>query len=295
VQSVTRLFGASVALRAVSVDFAPGPITFVQGPNGAGKSTLMSIVGTALKPSRGTVVYAPHGNSRLEARRHIGWVGHDSHCYAELSGRENVELAARIHGLDPKPAWAVVCERVQADRFANQAVATLSRGQRQRIALARALVHAPSVLLLDEPLTGLDAASVLALASRKSVSVSVRADALRLPFADNSVDIVMCSQVLHHFADVDALTLLREMNRVARRRVIVSDLRRSWLAAAGLWILSFPLRFHAVSRHDGVVSVMRGFTPTELADTVEKAVARRPGTRRRRGFRVTTSWTPVRR
>ena len=159
-QSVTRLFGASVALRAVSVDFAPGPITFVQGPNGAGKSTLMSIVGTALKPSRGTVVYAPHGNSRLEARRHIGWVGHDSHCYAELSGRENVELAARIHGLDPKPAWAVVCERVQADRFANQAVATLSRGQRQRIALARALVHAPSVLLLDEPLTGLDAASV---------------------------------------------------------------------------------------------------------------------------------------
>jgi len=148
---------------------------------------------------------------------------------------------------------------------------------------------------IDLMTIGLDAASVLAAASRKSVSVSVRANALRLPFADNSVDIVMCSQVLHHFGDADALTLLREMNRVARRRVIVSDLRRSWVAAAGLWILSFPLRFHAVSRHDGVVSVMRGFTTTELADTVEKAVARRPGTRRRRGFRVTASWTPVRR
>lgn len=160
VRGVTRLFGASVALRSVDVDFTPGAITFVQGPNGAGKSTLLSIVGTALKPSKGTVVYAPHGSSRLEARRHIGWVAHDSHCYGELSGRENVEIAARIHGLEPKPAWKSVCARVQAERFAEQAVSTLSRGQRQRIALARALVHSPSVLLLDEPLTGLDAASV---------------------------------------------------------------------------------------------------------------------------------------
>jgi heme exporter protein A len=160
VQGVTRLFGASVALRSVDVEFEPGPITFVQGPNGAGKSTLLSIVGTALRPSKGTVVYAPYGASRQLARRFIGWVAHDSHCYAELNGRENVELAARIHGLDPKPAWRAVCARVQAERFAEQPVSTLSRGQRQRIALARALVHSPSVLLLDEPLTGLDAASV---------------------------------------------------------------------------------------------------------------------------------------
>jgi hypothetical protein len=77
--------------------------------------------------------------------------------------------------------------------------------------------------------------------------------------------------------------------------VIVSDLRRSWLAAAGLWILSFPLRFHAVSRHDGVVSVMRGFTPEELVDTVHKAIGHNPVAHRRRGFRVTTSWKPVHR
>jgi len=141
---------------------------------------------------------------------------------------------------------------------------------------------------------GLDAACELAVASCNSVNVSVCADALHLPFADNSVDIVMCSQVLHHFTDADALTLLREMNRVAKTRVIVSDLRRSWIAAAGLWLLSFPLGFHAVSRHDGVVSVMRGFTTTELANTVEKAVTRRPEAQRRFGFRVTTSWIPVR-
>ena len=104
---------------------------------------------------------------------------------------------------------------------------------------------------------------------------------------------MMCSQVLHHFADRDAATLLREMNRVARTRVIVSDIRRSWLAAAGLWLVSFPLRFHAVSRHDGVVSVLRGFTPDELADTVTDAIARRPDVQRRRGFRVTASWAPA--
>jgi len=140
---------------------------------------------------------------------------------------------------------------------------------------------------------GLDAACALAVASKSAVTLSVCADALKLPFADNSIDIVMCSQVLHHFSGVRALQLLREMDRVARRRVIVSDLRRSWLAAAGIWIVSFPLRFHAVSRHDGVVSVMRGFTPNELVDTVQQAVARRPRARRRRGFRVTTSWIPV--
>jgi SAM-dependent methyltransferase len=141
---------------------------------------------------------------------------------------------------------------------------------------------------------GLDSAAVLAVACRASLDFSVCGDARRLPFADHSVDIVMCSQVLHHFVESDAGAVLREMNRVARVRVVVSDIRRSWLAAAGLWLASFPLRFHAVSRHDGVVSVMRGFTPGELSDTVQLAIARRPVAHRRRGFRVTTSWAPVR-
>jgi hypothetical protein len=139
---------------------------------------------------------------------------------------------------------------------------------------------------------GLDSAIELARASRRTVGFSVCGDALRLPFADRSVDIVMCSQVLHHFAANDALTLLREMDRVARVRVVVSDIRRSWIAAAGLWLVSFPLRFHAVSRHDGVVSVLRGFTREELADTVINAVALKPVVHRRRGFRITASWSP---
>jgi 2-polyprenyl-3-methyl-5-hydroxy-6-metoxy-1,4-benzoquinol methylase len=140
---------------------------------------------------------------------------------------------------------------------------------------------------------GLDSAIELARASRGAVSAAVCGDALRLPFADRSVDIVMCSQVLHHFEGENALRLLREMDRVARIRVIVSDIKRSWFAAAGIWLASFPLRFHAVSRHDGVVSVMRGFTAEELGDTVTEAIGRKPAVRQRRAFRVSASWAPV--
>ena len=142
---------------------------------------------------------------------------------------------------------------------------------------------------------GLDSALELARASRRTVGLTVCGDALHLPFADRSIDIVMCSQVLHHFDSTDAMTLLREMDRVARVRVVVSDLRRSWIAAAGLWLVSFPLRFHAISRHDGVVSVLRGFTREELADTVINAVALKPVVRQRRGFRITASWSPANR
>lgn len=154
---------------------------------------------------------------------------------------------------------------------------------------ARALARENGV---DLTTVGFDSALELTRASGESVSFAVCGDALRLPFADRSVDIVMCSQVLHHFAERDAAMLVREMNRVARIRVIVSDIRRSWIAAAGLWLVSFPLRFHAVSRHDGVVSVLRGFTSDELSDTVTDAIARRPVVHRRPGFRVTASWAP---
>ena len=140
---------------------------------------------------------------------------------------------------------------------------------------------------------GVDVAPELAAASAGRVDAAVCADGLRLPFADASVDVVTCSQVLHHFRGASGAALLRELSRVARVRVVVSDLRRSWMAAAGLWIASFPLLFHPISRHDGVVSVLRGFTPDELRRTVADAVGQTPRVCRRFAFRVTTSWTPT--
>ena len=118
----------------------------------------------------------------------------------------------------------------------------------------------------------------------------VRANALSLPFRDASIDIVLASQVLHHFPFSDACVMVRELHRVAAHAVVISDLRRSVLAAAGLWLGSFPLGFHPVSRHDGVVSVLRGFVPDELSSIVAEATGQRPVIRRRLGFRLTTHW-----
>lgn len=139
---------------------------------------------------------------------------------------------------------------------------------------------------------GVDASEPLARRASCQALPTARADALALPFADHSVDIVLCSQLLHHFEHERALALVRELDRVAKQRVIVSDLRRSWLAASGIWLASFPLRFHPVSRHDGVVSVLRGFTRAELEAMVERAVSGRARVRQRPTFRLTAAWTP---
>lgn len=137
---------------------------------------------------------------------------------------------------------------------------------------------------------GLELTPALAAGARARAGHSVCATALQLPFADQSVDVVTCSQVLHHFDTADAEQLLRELTRVARRAVIVSDLRRSWLAVGLLWVVSFPLAFHPVSRHDGVVSILRGFTSAELATTVRDVTGREARVRRQLGWRITATW-----
>ncbi len=140
---------------------------------------------------------------------------------------------------------------------------------------------------------GLERTTAVAAAARPRAELACVGDGLALPFADRSIDVVTCSQVLHHFADPEASVLLRELHRVARRLVIIADLRRSWLAAAGIWGASYALRFHPVSRHDGVLSVLRGYRLPELARLVRGAVGVTPLVRDHRGFRVTASWSPT--
>ncbi|MCL2448106.1 MAG: ABC transporter ATP-binding protein, partial [Polyangiaceae bacterium] len=158
--SVTKTYGAVRALIGVSARFDSASVTVLRGPNGSGKTTLLSILGTVTRPTAGGVDHGELGRTRGDVRRSLGWLGHDSLCYPDLSGRENIELAARLWGADPAGAFAAAAARFDLAAFAGRPVRTYSRGQRQRVALARALVHRPMLLLLDEPTTGLDGAAI---------------------------------------------------------------------------------------------------------------------------------------
>jgi len=159
-KGLIKTYGPTVALRGVDVTVRPGRLLVIEGANGSGKSTLLGILGTVVKPTSGRVVYEPLGDDPHDVRAEIGWLSHETMAYPDLSGRKNVELAARLVGLDVREAWARAASRFELGAFAERPVRTYSRGQRQRIALARALVHGPSLVLLDEPTTGLDKAGV---------------------------------------------------------------------------------------------------------------------------------------
>lgn len=137
---------------------------------------------------------------------------------------------------------------------------------------------------------GLDVSEQVVHAARRRLDGVVVGDARRIPLADSSVDVVTCSQLLHHFECDDAHQVIAELHRVARRWVVIADLRRSWLAAGGFWIASIALRFHPVTRVDGVASVLRGFTDAELSAWVQRATGITPRIERGRFWRVCAVW-----
>jgi heme exporter protein A len=167
IRKVGKRYGSERALAGVTLDLAARSMCAVLGHNGAGKTTLLGIVSTLVRPTGGTVAYRSRGSAVTGAavRREIGMLAHASMCYADLSARENLALIAQLYDVDASPAAIDdALDRVGLERKArDRAARTYSRGMAQRLALARALLTRPSLLLLDEPFTGLDRDGALAL------------------------------------------------------------------------------------------------------------------------------------
>jgi heme exporter protein A len=156
-----RRYGERAALRDVSLELAAGQTLVVFGPNGAGKTTLLRMLATLLRPHAGEVrvLGSPLPDDGFAVRGRIGFLGHEPLLYRELTGRENLLFHARLHRVDPGRVDTVL-EAVGMTARADDPVAELSRGMVQRLAVARAVLHEPELLLLDEPHANLDPAAV---------------------------------------------------------------------------------------------------------------------------------------
>jgi heme ABC exporter ATP-binding subunit CcmA len=157
VAAVWKFYGDFPALRDISFEVEPGGCMALLGRNGAGKTTLLRIIAGLSRPARGEVRICGAGNRDRVTRASVGILGHGISLYDELSAFENLRLFARLYGIaDAKRSANEWLERTGLDRVRDGLVREFSRGMRQRLAVARAFIHDPSVLLLDEPFTALD-------------------------------------------------------------------------------------------------------------------------------------------
>ena len=168
-RDLSKHYGRRKALARVSLTFRAGDVVGLFGPNGAGKSTFIAIVSTLMRASDGDVRYGARTAAELgdPVRSRIGLLGHELFLYADLTARENLEFFGRLYGLtDLESRVGAGLAAARLEERAGDRVASFSRGLRQRLALERALIHQPRLLLLDEPFTGLDDESAGLLSAR---------------------------------------------------------------------------------------------------------------------------------
>ena len=157
VDKVIKQFGRFAALRGVTAEFEPGRFYAILGDNGAGKTTLLRALAGLTRPTRGEVKIL--GRGPRESCRDIGYMAHPSLLYDEMSGMENLRYFARLYGIAADERCEEVIHSVGLDPALTRAVGQYSQGMRQRLSLARAVLHDPKILLLDEPFSNVDAHS----------------------------------------------------------------------------------------------------------------------------------------
>lgn len=159
VQGLTKSFGRNRVLRGIDIEISHGESVVIFGPNGAGKTTLLKILATILKPTAGKLIVngLAFKEKPEEIRRQIGMVSHQTFLYGNLTAYENLEFYCRMYDVPARQERIrEVVGMVEMTSRLHDRVGTLSRGMQQRLSIARALLHNPSIMLLDEPETGLD-------------------------------------------------------------------------------------------------------------------------------------------
>lgn len=165
-EKIEKRYGGLYALRRVSLEIAPGECVAFAGRNGSGKTTLLRIAARLVRPSAGNVEFLNSGGEATDSLARTGFVAHATMVYDELTAEENLLMFAKLQGIAETGARASgLLEDVGLTERRNSLVRTFSRGMRQRVAIARALLNDPSVLLLDEPATGLDPEGITWLAN----------------------------------------------------------------------------------------------------------------------------------
>ena len=166
VRGLVKSFGRHTVLRGVDLDVKTGECLALVGPNGAGKTTLLRIIAALTKPTAGTVLVAGTDleGGAIPVRRQIGFLSHEPLLYGDLSAEENLRFYGQMYDVaDLRERISFMLRQVGLERFRHDLVRTFSRGMKQRLSIARALLHDPPVLLLDEPYTGLDRRSAVML------------------------------------------------------------------------------------------------------------------------------------
>jgi ABC-2 type transport system ATP-binding protein len=218
-RSLTKYYSHTLAVRQVSFTIRPGEILGYLGPNGAGKSTTVKMVTGLIEPSDGEILFhgRPVSSDPTAFQRRLGYVPEEAHLYPHLSGREYLQLVGRIRGMPRRLLESKMDEFLRLMGLWNDrhtALASYSKGMRQKILLSAALMHDPEVLILDEPFSGLDVTSAMML---RTLLRALAAQGKMILYSSHVLEVVekVCSTVLilrkGEVAAYDSIDRLREL------------------------------------------------------------------------------------